>query len=48
MEQLSGHDATFLAMETGNASGHSGAVALLEPGRPVTRDEVAALSLIHI
>lgn len=41
MDQLSGHDATFLAMETGNASGHSGAVALLERGRVVTRDEVA-------
>ena len=40
MEQLSGHDATFLAMETGNASGHSGAVALLT-GRPLTRAEVA-------
>lgn len=42
MDQLSGHDATFLAMETGNASGHSGAVALLEPGSSLTRDQVAA------
>ena len=42
MQQLSGHDATFLAMETGNACGHSGAVALLGPGRTLTRDEVAA------
>ena len=41
MEQLSGHDATFLAMETGNASGHSGAVALLS-GRALTRNEVAS------
>ena len=42
MQQLSGHDATFLAMETGTASGHSGAVALLAPGRSLSRDEVAA------
>jgi WS/DGAT/MGAT family acyltransferase len=42
MQQLSGHDATFLAMETGNACGHSGAVALLAPGRTLTRNEVAA------
>lgn len=42
MQQLSGHDATFLAMETGTACGHSGAVALLGPGRTLTRDEVAA------
>ncbi|HUR74808.1 MAG TPA: wax ester/triacylglycerol synthase family O-acyltransferase [Sporichthya sp.] len=42
MQQLSGHDATFLAMETGNACGHSGAVAMLAPGRSLTRDAVAA------
>jgi WS/DGAT/MGAT family acyltransferase len=42
MQQLSGHDATFLAMETGNVCGHSGAVALLGAGRTLTRDEVAA------
>jgi diacylglycerol O-acyltransferase / wax synthase len=41
VQQLSGHDATFLAMETGTACGHSGAVALLAPGRPLTRDDVA-------
>lgn len=29
-------------METGNACGHSGAVAMLAPGRTLTRDEVAA------
>ena len=42
MQPLSGHDATFLAMETGTACGHSGAVALLGPGRTLTRDQVAA------
>lgn len=42
MHQLSGHDATFLAMETGTACGHSGAVALLGSGRALTRDELAA------
>lgn len=42
MQQLSGHDATFLALETGYASGHSGAIALLGPDRILTRDEVAA------
>ncbi len=42
MQQLSGHDATFLALDTGTAGGHSGAVAFLRPGRALTRDEVAA------
>ncbi len=41
MHQLSGHDATFLALEAGHASGHSGAIALLGPGRTLTRNEVA-------
>ncbi|WP_019873673.1 wax ester/triacylglycerol synthase family O-acyltransferase [Sporichthya polymorpha] len=42
MQQLSGHDATFLALDTGNSSGHSGAVALLGAGRTLTRADVVA------
>jgi hypothetical protein len=39
MQQLTGLDASFLALETANATGHVGGVCVLDPGgapRPVT------------
>ena len=32
MQQLSGLDASFLAMETANTTGHVGGLSLLDPG----------------
>ncbi|MDP9181339.1 MAG: wax ester/triacylglycerol synthase family O-acyltransferase, partial [Actinomycetota bacterium] len=44
MEQLSGLDATFLAMESGTVRGHGGGVCVLGSGAaPLTLDALTAL-----
>ena len=43
MQQLTGLDASFLALETANATGHVGGVCVLDPGgapRPVTLADI--------